>query len=161
MDRRTLPFNKIKINMKHIETYRIFESNHLIKKRNNDYIIDTIKDLLLDIQDDDIKLNCGFIAKSDSNRGYIYIDIGEKLLRQNNISFSEYKNQLEDLRFFLKSEGFNFDSFSWLLLGYDIKHSYQLEYLYPNLEIKQRDDMLFNQELVKLETNWLRIIFKK
>lgn len=151
--------------MKHIETYKVFESNH-IKKRNNDYIIDTIKDLLLDIQDDDIKLNCGFIAKSDSNRGYIFIDIGEawfnsSLPRQNNISVSVYKNQLEALRLFLKSEGFNFDSFSWLLLGYDINHSYQLEYLYPNLEIKQRDDMLFNQELMKLETKWLRIIFKK
>jgi hypothetical protein len=116
--------------MKNIETYRIFESNHLMKKRNDDYIIDTIKDLLLDLEDDGLTVR---VINTDQINGIDFYNKSSRLLifieNKNGSIFNinNYKSQLESVREFLKIEKYHIHSFIWKS-NYKSDHHSHLEF---------------------------------
>jgi hypothetical protein len=83
--------------MKHIKPYTIYKKIF----ESNSEIINTVKDLLLDLQDDGINIRWIFRPQS--------IELSS--IEDKEIDLSKYKDQLESTLEFLKSEGYNFKSF--------------------------------------------------
>lgn len=131
--------------MKHITTYKLFESS-------DNSIIETVKDLLLDLQDDEIKVKCDFI-RNGPNR--LWVKIGD--INESEINLSKYRDQLYSVKEFLSEEGYKFHSFSWFDNNFYEIHG-SVNYSYQNYK-NMRKDKLFD-EILKLNFNSLSIYFR-
>ena len=98
--------------MKHIKRYKLFEWV-------NSSIIETVKDLLLDLHDDEITVDVSLDTLGvgiGKMKDIICIKIGRMDGPSNNEKLFKpiyYKDQLESVKEFLESEGYRFYSFNW------------------------------------------------
>ena len=152
--------------MKHIKTYiKLFESN-------DDSIIETVNDLLLDFKDNDIKVDVRFdptgyfltghiLADLEDDKIKFSIKIGDRKVPNLLFNTSDYRESLETVRDYLESEGYRFRSFSWNSSPYrahgDVEHSYS--YSGWKRENPNNFEDLFNIELMSITTNYLVIRF--
>ena len=88
--------------MKHIKKYKIFESG--------DYIHNTIKDLLLDLEDDGLTVR---VINTDQINGIDFYNKSSRLLifiqnkNQSIFNINNYKSQLESVKEFLEIEKYH------------------------------------------------------
>lgn len=119
--------------MKHIKKYKIFESG--------DYIHNTIKDLLLDLEDDGLTVR---VINTDQINGIDFYNKSSRLLifiqnkNQSIFNINNYKSQLESVKEFLEIEKYHIHSFIW-------KSNYKSEHYSYNVFPYLAKNNLFNE----------------